>query len=191
MASARSKTHRGRRQTEGGLGNPYLPSPPPQRHRTLHELTRADQTGEDLDFAVNEIIGTSDRTACIITAAMLERHLEAAIIIRLQRKNKDTINLLLQRDGALSTFFSKIHLGYAMGLYDDIVRKDLDIIRGIRNVFAHSAMPITGNVTLAIAYPIYGTMLSAGRVGRSRSALRNLYMRYRGWCSERRMGTSS
>jgi len=50
---------------------------------------------------------------------------------------------LFEQGGALSTFFAKIHLGYAMDLFDDAVRDDLETIRRVRNVFAHSSLPIT------------------------------------------------
>jgi DNA-binding MltR family transcriptional regulator len=40
--------------------------------------------------------------------------------------------------GPLATFFAKIDIGYALGLYDLMVRNDLHMIRSIRNDFAHS-----------------------------------------------------
>ncbi|MDE2167000.1 MAG: hypothetical protein KGJ66_11775 [Alphaproteobacteria bacterium] len=40
--------------------------------------------------------------------------------------------------GHLSTFSSKIAAGYAFALYDDATRKNLEIVRDIRNAFAHS-----------------------------------------------------
>ncbi len=45
----------------------------------------------------------------------------------------------LTRDGrALTTFSNKIYLAHAMGLIDEITRADLNIIRNIRNIFAHA-----------------------------------------------------
>jgi hypothetical protein len=42
------------------------------------------------------------------------------------------------RQGPLSTFARKIALGHALRLYDADFRDNLDIIRSIRNAFAHS-----------------------------------------------------
>jgi hypothetical protein len=33
-------------------------------------------------------------------------------------------------------------MGYALGIYGPLTRKDLDTIRGVRNSFAHTALPI-------------------------------------------------
>src|ERR1700759_1490847 len=45
----------------------------------------------------------------------------------------------------LSTFGAKITIGYAMGLYGPLARADLDIIRWVRNQFAHRADPVSFN----------------------------------------------
>lgn len=41
-------------------------------------------------------------------------------------------------NGPLSTFSAKIKMGYSLGLYNKLMRDELDLIRYIRNAFAHS-----------------------------------------------------
>jgi DNA-binding MltR family transcriptional regulator len=110
--------------------------------RSLRTLSRAQLTDDD-DIAILFDEVHADRSYCIILASMIERHLEQAIIERLRLINKDAEKPLFDREGALSTFFGNIHLGYALGLFSDTVRDDLNVIRRIRNAFAHSSLPIT------------------------------------------------
>jgi len=49
---------------------------------------------------------------------------------------------LFDRDGPLSSFSGQIKVGYAMGIYDAAIRRDLDRMREIRNTFAHSIHPL-------------------------------------------------
>jgi len=46
--------------------------------------------------------------------------------------------MLVGDNGPLNSFSSKIIVGYALGIYDEGMRNDLNIVRNIRNVFAHS-----------------------------------------------------
>lgn len=54
-----------------------------------------------------------------------------------------TENALFDGYGPLATFFAKIDLGFALGIYDVDQRMDFHIIRSIRNEFAHALEPIT------------------------------------------------
>jgi DNA-binding MltR family transcriptional regulator len=85
---------------------------------------------------------TSARGAAILLAANVESAIEAIIESSLPLNSKKDLEPLYARDGALSSLYSKIHLGYAMGLYDDKIRDDLNVIRRVRNAFAHTRRPI-------------------------------------------------
>jgi hypothetical protein len=87
-----------------------------------------------------EILHGSDRSVAIILASEVERFLEFAILAKLP--NTDDQDKLVGHDGPLDTFSRKIHLGYAMGIYDARFRDDLIRIKDIRNDFAHSVMPL-------------------------------------------------
>ena len=99
--------------------------------------------GKELDKAWEEIEVGSDRSAAIIGAAFVEDSLQCALVSRM-RLNKQTFNALFNGpNSSLGSFSSKISLGFALGLYDLLLKKDLNWIREIRNEFAHSMKPIT------------------------------------------------
>jgi hypothetical protein len=110
---------------------------------TLRALSRGLPTPDDIAATEEDMLETSDRGAAIIAASMLERCIEAAIISNLPRRDKKMLDKMSEHDGALSSFYSKVHLGYAMGLYSDKILSELESIRKIRNVFAHSAKNVT------------------------------------------------
>jgi hypothetical protein len=74
---------------------------------------------------------------------MLTRVLEHVILARLMIVEKRKIIPLFEREGALSTFYVNIHLAFALKLISETVRDDLDVIRRVRNAFAHSILPLT------------------------------------------------
>jgi len=115
------------------------------KERSLRDLSRSRIPSDELPTALREISGTSDRTTCIILSAMVERDLESLLLVRLDIDTNDQnlVDLLFERDGALSTFYGNILFGMSLGLYDTEFKNQLDIIRRIRNAFAHSAMPIS------------------------------------------------
>jgi hypothetical protein len=115
------------------------------KSRSLRAVSRLRElAAEELSAALSEAEhSSSDRSAVIILASLLESDLERAIIVRFQNADKATIGLLTERDGALSSFYSKINLGYAMGLFGSAEQQEFDTIRRIRNAFAHSSYPLT------------------------------------------------
>ena len=79
-------------------------------------------------------------------AGGLERSLETALLAcmgpKVSQSNRQK-NALFEVNQPLSSFSAKILCGYAFGLYGSTTRNDLDTIRRIRNVFAHTTNPIT------------------------------------------------
>jgi DNA-binding MltR family transcriptional regulator len=86
----------------------------------------------------------------ILGAVMVEHEMELLLRRRLKRNDDDTWEELLNESGPLRSFYSKIILGYAMGLYDEKIQHDLNIIRTIRNAFAHSKKILTFDDKLII-----------------------------------------
>jgi hypothetical protein len=81
----------------------------------------------------------ADATFVLTISAAIEQALEMAISTHFvlddegcRRMFDDTSN------GSLATFASKIKMGLALGIYQKGVRDELDMIRHIRNLFAHS-----------------------------------------------------
>lgn len=111
---------------------------------SLKPLNRRKVVDRDLAGIVKELRGVSDRSAAIVLGSLVERELEQLIIQALPKKeDHKAIAKLQERDGALSSFFGKIHLGYALDLYDEKTRDNLDAIRQVGNTFARTAQEIT------------------------------------------------
>lgn len=83
----------------------------------------------------------SDRGLALVAAeffdATIERLLRARFSVGLKSQPK-LIKPLFEGFGPLSTFSSKISVSYAINLLQDWMASDLDLIRRIRNDFAHS-----------------------------------------------------
>lgn len=82
------------------------------------------------------LAGTYGRGGAIIAAAWVDDALEEYLRSALARDAK-VATALLQPDGPLGTFGVRIKIAYALGLFSDSVRRDLDIIRLVRNDLAH------------------------------------------------------
>jgi DNA-binding MltR family transcriptional regulator len=84
-----------------------------------------------------ELEKESDRGMALLAAAFLDNQVEEMIKSKLLGNDKH-LKQMFQFNGALGTFSSKINLGYSIGLISKSCHNDLDIIRRIRNEFAHS-----------------------------------------------------
>jgi hypothetical protein len=87
---------------------------------------------------VEELKKQTDRGAGIVAAAVVEDALEFTIKRRLIELSNTRADSLFGRMRPLSSFSAKIELGFALGLYDDKLRRPLNMIRDIRNEFAHN-----------------------------------------------------
>jgi DNA-binding MltR family transcriptional regulator len=90
-------------------------------------------------------------TIAILGAVMVEHELDTLLRRRFKRKDDNTWDELVSDRGPLSSFYAKIVAGYAFAIYDKNVRHDLDIIRTIRNTFAHSKKLIEFDDDLIVA----------------------------------------
>jgi len=89
---------------------------------------------------------SSDRIAAISCAAILEDTLGTSISCRLIEMGADWEDRVFRdRNAPLGDFQSRIILAYAMGLIGPSARADLDLIRSVRNDFAHLGAPLTFN----------------------------------------------
>ncbi len=105
----------------------------------LKKYGTGEPTQADLQALEAELYDGPDRGAAVVLASLVERSLE-----RLLRNNmrSDGVNSLFKYGSPLGDFGSKIQIGYALNLFGAQTRKDLNIIRHLRNQFAHSRMPI-------------------------------------------------
>jgi hypothetical protein len=113
---------------------------------TLRRYTRERPSAEDRNrFRDNPFSfdPRGDLVVAIVLAIEIEYLLEEAIIGKLARADEKTLELLTKESCPLSTFYSKIVLAYAMNIIDEPTMENLNIIRRIRNAFAHSRRNIS------------------------------------------------
>jgi DNA-binding MltR family transcriptional regulator len=115
---------------------------------TLSALIRAALTDDDALNVKSKLHLMTDRSLAIITSSWVERALEQAIIPFFPKMDAYTFKKLASSEGPLSSFFAKIHLAFALGLLDKRCRDNLDIIRRIRNAFAHAPKAISFSTPL-------------------------------------------
>lgn len=93
------------------------------------------------DMAVLEEVnkGASDRALGIIAASLVEIHLTKLIrqAFILESRKETVQEKLFQSSGPLGPFATKIRLSYIMGMISEEFYKNLEIMREIRNRFAH------------------------------------------------------
>ena len=88
----------------------------------------------DLDAFDSRLHGESDRGAALIAAALLDAQLENLF----RRRLKHHQDRLLGLDGSLATFANRTRVARALEWIDADTEHDLDLVRIIRNKFAHS-----------------------------------------------------
>lgn len=98
---------------------------------------------KDEYLAIQEIQETkSDRATAIVAAAIVEERLTAAIKSKLHR-DKTIVNHIFRTSGPLGSFSAKIDLGFLIGLYSKEAHSDFEIIKDVRNEFAHRVHAIS------------------------------------------------
>jgi len=107
---------------------------------------RPPTTSEEIIQRRDELFETlskeSDRGVVLISASFLDEALEALLRARFSiryPKSKSSINTLFDTFGPLHFFSAKVKICYAMDLIGEWMYRDLEIVRKLRNEFAHSA----------------------------------------------------
>lgn len=97
---------------------------------------------------LTDFYNQSDRAKVIIIAAELDQILlnilEKHFVYRSKISQNDSN--LFSKEGPLGAFGTRIELAYRLGIIDKIVCNDLQIIRRIRNEFAHKTHGFSFNV---------------------------------------------
>jgi hypothetical protein len=106
-------------------------------------LSRQDPTEEYLLAFHQEVNAEkNDRGAAILLASNLEVSLRYAISGNLAVVD-DNYKVLFHTGAPIRSFEAKIRIGYAMGIFGEQTKYNLDCVKGIRNAFAHAVIPIT------------------------------------------------
>ncbi len=108
-------------------------------------LWRKEPTNENLDDIERELYALgSDRATVIMFAAFVENHLERLLSSKMRDLNSDDRQRLFGPDRSpLGDFGAKIIMAYALKSIGPITKNDLDLVRLLRNGFAHSRMSFT------------------------------------------------
>jgi hypothetical protein len=107
--------------------------------RDLKAFARGGLDLDDLPALEAELYGANDRASAVMLGSFLESSLTTFLTHQLRMDlNNDDRRRIFDHQGPLGTFASKIILTYALKLVGPITRHDLDLIRILRNEFAHS-----------------------------------------------------
>lgn len=105
-------------------------------------MVREPHSDEQINTALAELVKQPDRGAAIIAAAMIEEILETVILNRLRPLSGTKYKRLFSGTAPLSTFAAKIDIAFAIGLINDLGYTQLNLIKDVRNRFAHEIAPL-------------------------------------------------
>jgi hypothetical protein len=142
--------HRNRAKKDTGATG----KPTPGKDRSAHDAARGKKMSLDalskevpdeaqLDGFIDLLTPETDRSAAIMASSLLDLSLYVMLTSSLADWGKTETAQWF--DGPMSpfrSFSSRITLGFAMGIYGQEMKDRLDIIRNIRNVFAHRVLPL-------------------------------------------------
>ena len=95
----------------------------------------SDPAIREYNRIVDEYAKESDRAAAILAASHLEVLVEW--VLRAYLVESKTTNDLFESNAPLSTFSGKVKCAFALGLMQPSALHDFDIVRRVRNRFAH------------------------------------------------------
>lgn len=109
----------------------------------LKQLLNQPPSARDVATLVNNLETDSERSAAIVAAAILDDILRKTISKKLVKLTKSESDKLFRGTGPLASFSTKIHMGYALGVYGRKTRHDLVALNSVRNLFAHGLLIVT------------------------------------------------
>jgi hypothetical protein len=140
--------------------------------KAFKKYTRDEPTFSDLPAMEQEFYGEADRAVVILQASMVESILENAIAQRMRHDLKDeTRKDLFDFEGPVGTFSAKITIAYALGIFGSTTRRDLDLIRLMRNQFAHCRKPLKFSLPVVVAICAHLVLPDVGGVSLTPTAL--------------------
>jgi len=98
---------------------------------------------EEVSQVFSEIEQHPARSAAVMACTYAETGLRYAISTKFVLLDPNYFGSLMDPPGPMSSLYSMIELGFALGLYGPLVQADFHTIRRIRNGFAHTLGPIS------------------------------------------------
>lgn len=107
--------------------------------REFKAFTGGELTADDLPRLEDELYGSNDRAAAVMLASFTEVALQTFLKGHIRPTySAENMRLLFEFSGVLGTFGAKITIAYAFNWIGPETRHDLDLIRLMRNEFAHA-----------------------------------------------------
>jgi len=100
--------------------------------------------GREVTRFLGQLAHESERAAVVMGGALVDESLEAALV-KLLLPSKSKRDELFDPDQPIGSFRAKTRLAHRLGLVDDKFCSALDMLRRIRNDFAHSSESKTLN----------------------------------------------
>jgi len=91
------------------------------------------------------LLAETDRGCALLAIAFLDEELRK-LLVDSMAKDRKVVDDLLSSTGPIGSLSSRIDLSYALGRISVSLRKDLHLLRKIRNDFGHSPDPITFSI---------------------------------------------
>jgi hypothetical protein len=111
--------------------------------KALKALIEQIPSDDDLNHIVHEIYHSEARGAALVASTQVEEILRRFLKGFMVPLSIPLEEGLFDRDAPLSSFSKLIRVAFAFKLIDQTVRHHLDIVREIRNTFAHAMVHVT------------------------------------------------
>ena len=110
----------------------------------LRKLTRETPKTEVMDAVMNAMRGDlPDRPSALVMSAATDVAIQLALVYALSINTQDRVNSMFYGDGPFSAFDKKIVAAFNLSIVGPTTATNLKVIKGVRNVFAHSLMEVT------------------------------------------------
>ena len=111
--------------------------------KSLKAISRQKLERSELFDRLNSLRLESDQSIALVGATILEDSIKEALYRDMRSMSADEKARLFSNNGPIATFSSAIKIAYANEIIGVSAKKDLDLIREIRNQFAHAIVSIS------------------------------------------------
>jgi hypothetical protein len=111
---------------------------------SLQSLTREFLTRSQTEEYFDELYGASERTTALVAAAAVDQLLVQLLqthFIAMDEADLDSI--FYGQRAVLAGLSERVTIAHALGLIPTEMKPDLDVIRRVRNAFAHRVQPLS------------------------------------------------
>ena len=105
------------------------------------DIPKPKEVLQDIGRIAKDLFAESERGCVLVAAAFIDELLSALLKTHFRRDGGNAAELF-EGHGPLSTFSSKIEISYQLELIDATQRSSLNMLRKIRNDYAHLHIPV-------------------------------------------------